>query len=172
MRFVNFPNDFNLDVGLLISGSKVRALVRPPSKSRAYQNSPFERTSAQTVFQTAFSGAMIHEDVKERHLPVRRMLLLPRAPACCQSNGCHNLAKVGVEGSNPFARSNFLQGNQWLRTVLRGRFLLPRLGQENRGSAGEAAGSMSYRAHGHFRHWYRPEAVITGRFQRTREPAA
>ena len=24
----------------------------------------------------------------------------------------HNLAKVGVEGSNPFARSKFLQGNQ------------------------------------------------------------
>jgi hypothetical protein len=32
MRFEKFPNDFNADVGLLISGSKVRALVRPPSK--------------------------------------------------------------------------------------------------------------------------------------------
>ena len=36
-----------------------------------------------------------------------------------------NLAKVGVEGSNPFARSNFLQTNQRVRTVLRDRFLLP-----------------------------------------------
>jgi hypothetical protein len=28
----NYLNDFNVDVGLLISVSKVRALVRPPSK--------------------------------------------------------------------------------------------------------------------------------------------
>jgi hypothetical protein len=28
-----------------------------------------------------------------------------------------NLAKVGVEGSNPFARSKLPQGNQWLKTV-------------------------------------------------------
>jgi hypothetical protein len=35
MRFARFPNDFNADVGLLISGSKVRALVRPPSKPRS-----------------------------------------------------------------------------------------------------------------------------------------
>jgi hypothetical protein len=31
MRFGNLLNDFNVGVGLLISGSKVRALVRPPS---------------------------------------------------------------------------------------------------------------------------------------------
>jgi putative multiple sugar transport system permease protein len=52
-----------------------------------------------------------------------------------------SLAKVGVEGSNPFARSNFLQANQLTRTVLRGRILLPRLWHESRGSRGEAAKS-------------------------------
>ena len=30
----------------------------------------------------------------------------------CSSGVEHNLAKVGVEGSNPFARSKFPQGNQ------------------------------------------------------------
>ena len=36
----------------------------------------------------------------------------------------HNLAKVGVEGSNPFARSSFLLKIEAVKTVLRGRFLL------------------------------------------------
>ncbi len=35
----------------------------------------------------------------------------------------HNLAKVGVEGSNPFARSSFLYGNQWI-SGLRAAFSL------------------------------------------------
>ena len=68
----------------------------------------------------------------------------------CRSLG--HLAKVGVEGSNPFARSRFSQGNQWLRTVLRGRFLLPRPRHESRGSRGEAAESAKWRALGRFRH--------------------
>jgi hypothetical protein len=37
----------------------------------------------------------------------------------------HNLAKVGVEGSNPFARSRFLQGNQGvMKRPLSGGLLL------------------------------------------------
>ena len=52
------------------------------------------------------------------------------------------LAKVGVEGSNPFARSRFPQENQMLRAVLRGRFLLPRPWRQSRGSRGEAAESV------------------------------
>ena len=39
----------------------------------------------------------------------------------------HNLAKVGVEGSNPFARSKNLQENQEVRSGLRAVFCLPRL---------------------------------------------
>ncbi len=53
-----------------------------------------------------------------------------------------NLAKVGVEGSNPFARSRFSQGNQSVKAVPRGRFLLPRPAGRCRGSTGEAAGIM------------------------------
>jgi hypothetical protein len=33
-----------------------------------------------------------------------------------------DIAKVGVEGSNPFARSKFSQGNQSIEMALRGRF--------------------------------------------------
>jgi hypothetical protein len=62
------------------------------------------------------------------------------------------IAKVGVEGSNPFARSRFPQGNQAARTVLRGRFLLPRSCSESRGSRGEAAESKRQRAYGCFPH--------------------
>jgi hypothetical protein len=36
----------------------------------------------------------------------------------------HNLAKVGVEGSNPFARSNFPSGNQTVKSGPSGPFLL------------------------------------------------
>ena len=39
---------------LLISGSKVRALVRPPSKSMTYQNSPFERRRLKRFFNRCF----------------------------------------------------------------------------------------------------------------------
>src|SRR5208282_4482701 len=70
----------------------------------------------------------------------------------CSSGVEHNLAKVGVEGSNPFARSKFPQGSQALRTALRGRFLLPRPGLRNRGSMGEAAGSRLWWAHGRLWH--------------------
>ena len=37
----------------------------------------------------------------------------------------HNLAKVGVESSNLFARSNFRQEIEAIKAVLRDRFLLP-----------------------------------------------
>ena len=47
----------------------------------------------------------------------------------------HNLAKVGVEGSNPSARSSFLQGNEAIQMVVRGRFLLPRPPRESWGSS-------------------------------------
>jgi hypothetical protein len=50
-----------------------------------------------------------------------------------------SVAKVGVEGSNPFARSNFLQVNQRLRRVLPGLLLLPRLWHESRGKWGKQA---------------------------------
>ena len=39
----------------------------------------------------------------------------------------HDLAKVGVEGSNPFARSKFSSENQRLKKRPSGRFLLARL---------------------------------------------
>src|SRR5690606_30407286 len=45
----------------------------------------------------------------------------------------HNLAKVGVEGSNPFARSSFLQEIQVWQAP-QGRFLLPRPHSRKRGS--------------------------------------
>lgn len=59
--------------------------------------------------------------------------------------GVPNLAKVGVEGWNPFARSNFLPANQRLRRILRGPLLLPRLWDGSRGSRQKrnVAGSRS-----------------------------
>ncbi|GBQ80565.1 hypothetical protein AA13595_0380 [Gluconacetobacter johannae DSM 13595] len=39
----------------------------------------------------------------------------------------HNLAKVGVVGSNPIARSRFSKENQSVKAALRGRFLFMRL---------------------------------------------
>ena len=54
IRFASFLSDFNLDVGLLISGFKVRALVRPPSKSETYQNSPFEARRLKRFFKRCF----------------------------------------------------------------------------------------------------------------------
>jgi len=59
-----------------------------------------------------------------------------------------SLAKVGVEGSNPFDRFNFLQVNQTPRRVLRDLLLLPRLWHDSWGSRGRsrpkrnAAGSL------------------------------
>jgi hypothetical protein len=49
-----------------------------------------------------------------------------------------NLAKVGVEGSNPFARSNFLQINQRPRRTVEGFVCFPAAGPE----AGEAEGKQ------------------------------
>ena len=72
----------------------------------------------------------------------------------------HNLAKVGVEGSNPFARSSFLQENEAVKTVLRGRFLLPRPTRESWGSRGEAAESEKRRATGCRRHGGHPKATV------------
>ncbi len=72
----------------------------------------------------------------------------------------HNLAKVGVEGSNPFARSRFLQENEAVKTVLRGRFLLPRPPRESWGSRGEAAESEKQRATGCRRHGRHPKATV------------
>ena len=39
----------------------------------------------------------------------------------------HNLAKVGVEGSNPFARSSFSKQNQYLTAQAEIDFLITRL---------------------------------------------
>ena len=50
----------------------------------------------------------------------------------------HNLAKVGVEGSNPFARSRFSQENQGLTSGPPGPFLLPRPPERQFGSGVEA----------------------------------
>ena len=72
----------------------------------------------------------------------------------------HNLAKVGVEGSNPSARSSFLQGNEAIQMVVRGRFLLPRPPRESWGSRGEAAESEKQRAIGCRRHGGHPEATV------------
>jgi hypothetical protein len=70
-----------------------------------------------------------------------------------------NVAKVGVEGSNPFARSRIPQGNEAVKTVLRGRFLLPRPPRESWGSRGEAAESEKQRATGCRRHGGHPKAT-------------
>ena len=51
----------------------------------------------------------------------------PRHGRGCSSGVEHNLAKVGVEGSNPFARSRFSHKHHTLRAVPRGRFLLAQL---------------------------------------------
>ena len=53
----------------------------------------------------------------------------------CSSGVEHNLAKVGVEGSNPFARSRQSQENQALSRRPSGRFLLPRPLRPRRGSS-------------------------------------
>ena len=42
----------------------------------------------------------------------------------CSSGVEHNLAKVGVEGSNPFARSNFPLGFQGISKTAFGRFFV------------------------------------------------
>lgn len=55
------------------------------------------------------------ESIKRRDLPVAIAPVFGHIGAACgesRASGCssgveHNLAKVGVEGSNPFARSNF-----------------------------------------------------------------
>jgi hypothetical protein len=52
-----------------------------------------------------------------------------------------NLAKIGVEGSNPFAPPNLLKEINVLERPF-GPLLLPRPGLGNRGSMGEAAGAM------------------------------
>jgi hypothetical protein len=91
----------------------------------------------------------------ETHLKAR-----PRMK-CGRSSGVeHNLAKVGVEGSNPFARSRFSQENKAVKTVLRGRFLLPRPPRESWGSRGEAAESEKQRATGCRRHGGHPKATV------------
>jgi hypothetical protein len=51
------------------------------------------------------------------------------------------LAKVGVGGSNPLARSKFSEPDHRLRTVPGVRFMLPRSRSKHRGSRGEAAES-------------------------------
>ena len=44
-----------------------------------------------------------------------------RGPSGRSSGVEHNLAKVGVEGSNPFARSNFLNNANDVTAQVRGR---------------------------------------------------
>jgi hypothetical protein len=89
--------------------------------------------------QSGYSRAGIAFWLSLRHKRGRRRRRL--SGRGCSSGVEHNLAKVGVEGSNPFARSKFPQGNKWLRTVFRGRFLLPRPWCESWGSRGEAVES-------------------------------
>src|SRR5277367_5781755 len=76
----------------------------------------------------------------------------PRGWCGCSSGVEHNLAKVGVGGSNPLARSNFPQGNQKHKAAVLGRFMLPRSAPKSRGSRGEAAESAKHRALGYLRH--------------------
>ena len=56
------------------------------------------------------------------------MLVVPSLPV---------LAKVGVEGSNPFASSKISLENQSVEAVLQDRFLLPRPSGHIRGSRGK-----------------------------------
>jgi hypothetical protein len=91
-----------------------------------------------------------------------------------------NLAKVGVGGSNPLARSKFPRGNQWPRTVLRGRFLLPRPRRESRGSSrkrkiagfGLPSALVASRNHGFplqdRPRWESPRSTVKARFGRLR----
>ena len=48
-------------------------------------------------------------------------------PSDLGSRPKHNLAKVGVDGSNPFARSRFCQVSQWLKAAIRGRYMVSAL---------------------------------------------
>jgi hypothetical protein len=72
----------------------------------------------------------------------RHISQIPRVPGNCNRATCpvsaFNLAKVGVEGSNPFARSNFLQINQRHRRTVEGFVCFPAAGPE----AGEAEGKQ------------------------------
>ena len=55
----------------------------------------------------------------------------------------HNLAKVGVEGSNPFARSKITEEFQTIRGGPKGPFLLPGWAPIPNGSGMEAFGGKS-----------------------------
>jgi hypothetical protein len=57
IRFASFLSDFNLDVGLLISGSKVRALVRPPSKYLRLSQFAADRCFPETPIGKRMGGA-------------------------------------------------------------------------------------------------------------------
>jgi hypothetical protein len=59
---------------------------------------------------------------------VRSHRLAPPGRQSGRSSGVeHNLAKVGVEGSNPFARSSFSKQNQYLTAQAEIDFLITRL---------------------------------------------
>src|SRR6185437_11342136 len=64
------------------------------------------------------------------------------------------VAKVGVEGSNPFARSRFPQGNQAARTVLRGRFLLPPCARKPGKQKVSSGGRQGHGAWPTSEHWW------------------
>ncbi|MBB2202271.1 hypothetical protein [Gluconacetobacter tumulisoli] len=64
----------------------------------------------------------------------------------------YRVAKVGVVGSNPIARSRFSKENQSVKAALRGRFLFPHPRQTNRGSGREANGGVIAAASEYWRH--------------------
>ena len=60
------------------------------------------------------------------------------APVSGRSSGVeHNLAKVGVEGSNPFARSIFFYENEHVKRSAKARNLLPRPVRRAGGAGGK-----------------------------------
>ena len=63
-----------------------------------------------------------------------------------------SLAKVRVDGSNPFARSRFIKENKMVKGGSRVAFLLPWPRRDWRGSVGEAAESVEPGSFGGIRH--------------------
>ncbi len=80
----------------------------------------------------------------------------------------HNLAKVGVEGSNPFARSRIPQENQGLRGGPPGPFLLPRPLRRQFGSGVEAPCRKSAAAESQVRRF---QSGVEARLDRGQHPA-
>ena len=96
-------------------GRSKRVSLRLPCRSRRNLATPGARSRLEAARRYASIPRRVHSGLANR--PTLRIIgpLRPRPgpiPVCGRSSGVeHNLAKVGVESSNLFARSNILTDN-------------------------------------------------------------